>query len=136
MKYFSLNNSNNFVDFREATLQGQAPDGGLYYPENIPVWNDYFIKNLKRKSKPAIGFDIMVPYVGNTIPEKELYSIIEETLDFDFPLQQISENIYSLELFHGPTLAFKDAGARFQPLHGFFCRQTGQENCCIGCDKR
>lgn len=128
MKYFSLNNSNNFVDFREATLQGQAPDGGLYYPENIPVWNDYFIKNLKRKSKPAIGFDIMVPYVGNTIPEKELYSIIEETLDFDFPLQQISENIYSLELFHGPTLAFKDAGARFlSRCMGFFADKLAKK---------
>ena len=121
MRYFSLNNCNNVVDFREATLQGQAPDGGLYYPENIPIWSDDFKRNLKSKSKPEIGFDIMAPYVGNTIPEKELYRIIEETLDFDFPLQPISENIYSLELFHGPTLAFKDVGARFlSRCMGFF----------------
>lgn len=121
MRYFSLNNSNNVVDFREATLQGQAPDGGLYYPENIPVWNADFISNLKRKSNPEIGFEIMAPYVGNTIPEKELFRIIEETLDFDFPLKPISENIYSLELFHGPTLAFKDVGARFlSRCMGFF----------------
>ena len=55
MRYFSLNNKNNFVDFKEATLQGQAPDGGLYYPENIPTWNDDFIRNLKTKSKTEIG---------------------------------------------------------------------------------
>jgi threonine synthase len=121
MRYFSLNNKNNFVDFKEATLQGQAPDGGLYFPENIPTWNDDFIRNLKTKSKTEIGFEIMAPYVGNTIPEKELYRIIAETLDFDFPLKQISENIYSLELFHGPTLAFKDVGARFlSRCMGFF----------------
>ncbi len=124
MKYFSLNNSNNVVDFREATLQGQAPDGGLYYPDNIPVLNDDFIRNLKRKSTSEIGFEIMATYVGNTIPETELYRIIEETLDFDFPLQQISENIYSLELFHGPTLAFKDVGARFlSRCMGFFAKK-------------
>jgi len=128
MRYYSLNNHQHFVDFKEATLQGQAPDGGLYYPENIPVWNNDFIKNLKRKSKLEIGFDIMAPYVGNTIPKKELYSIIEETLDFDFPLQPISENIYSLELFHGPTLAFKDVGARFlSRCMGFFAGKLAQK---------
>jgi threonine synthase len=128
MRYFSLNNRHQFVDFKEATLLGQAPDGGLYYPEYIPVWNDDFIKNLKRKSKLEIGFDIMAPYVGNTIPEKELYGIIEETLDFDFPLQPISENIYSLELFHGPTLAFKDVGARFlSRCMGFFAEKQAKK---------
>ncbi|MCE2847604.1 MAG: threonine synthase [Chitinophagaceae bacterium] len=128
MRYFSLNNTNNVVDFREATLQGQAPDGGLYYPENIPVWNDNFIGNLKRKSKSEIGFEIMAPYVGNTIPENELHRIIAETLDFDFPLQPISENIYSLELFHGPTLAFKDVGARFlSRCMGFFAGKLAKK---------
>jgi threonine synthase len=128
MRYFSLNNRNHFVDFREATIQGQAPDGGLYYPENIPVWTDDFIKNLKRKSKQEIGFEIMAPYVGDTIPKKELYSIIEETLDFDFPLKPISKNIYSLELFHGPTLAFKDVGARFlSRCMGFFAGKLARK---------
>jgi len=128
MRYFSLNNTNNVVDFRQATLQGQAPDGGLYYPENIPVWNDNFIGNLKRKSKSEIGFEIMAPYVGNTIPENELHRIVEETLDFDFPLQPISENIYSLELFHGPTLAFKDVGARFlSRCMGFFAGKLAKK---------
>ena len=128
MKYFSLNNPNNVVDFREATLQGQAPDGGLYYPENIPVWNDDFIRNLKKKSKPEIGFEIMAPFVGNSIPEKELYRIIEETLDFNFPLEPINENIYSLELFHGPTLAFKDVGARFlSRCMGFFAGKLAKK---------
>ncbi len=128
MRYYSLNNHHHFVDFKEATLHGQAPDGGLYYPENIPVWNDDFIKNLKRKSKLEIGFDIMAPYVGNTIPEKELHGIIEETLDFEFPLKPISENIYSLELFHGPTLAFKDVGARFlSRCMGFFAGKLAQK---------
>ena len=128
MRYFSLNNNHHFVDFKEATLQGMAPDGGLYYPESIPVWNNNFIRNLKRKSKLEIGFEIMAPYVGNTIPEKELYSIVEETLDFEFPLQPISENIYSLELFHGPTLAFKDVGARFlSRCMGFFAGKLAKK---------
>ncbi len=128
MRYFSLNNKNGFVDFKEATLQGQAPDGGLYYPENIPAWSEDFTKNLKRKSKLEIGFDIMSPYVGNTIPDKELYGIIEETLNFDFPLKPISENIFSLELFHGPTLAFKDVGARFlSRCMGFFAGKLAKK---------
>ena len=128
MRYYSLKNSKCLVDFKQATLAGQAPDGGLYYPENIPVWNDDFIQNLKSKTKLEIGFEIMAPYVGDTIPEKELYSIIEETLDFDFPLQPISENIYSLELFHGPTLAFKDVGARFlSRCMGFFAGKLSQK---------
>jgi len=128
MRYYSLNNHHHFVDFKEATLQGQAPDGGLYFPEHIPLWNDDFIRNLKRKSTQEIGFDIMAPYIGSTIPEKVLFRIIEETLDFDFPLQPISENIHSLELFHGPTLAFKDVGARFlSRCMGFFAEKLAQK---------
>jgi len=113
MKYYSLNNRNTLVDFKTATLKGQAPDGGLYFPERIPVWDEAFIQALKKLSKEEIGFRIMKPYVGENMTSTELYEVMHETLAFDFPLKKINENIYALELFHGPTLAFKDLGARF-----------------------
>lgn len=113
MKYTSTNKQSASVDFKEAAIKGLAPDKGLYFPEIIPLLSDTFIKNLKSKSKAEIAFEIIEPYIGNTIPLKELYRICEETVDFDFPLVKINESIYSLELFHGPTLAFKDVGARF-----------------------
>lgn len=101
------------ADFKTATIGGQAPDGGLYFPEYIPIWDKEFISSIKRLSKSEIGFRIMKPYVGESMKDADLFKVMEETLDFEFPLQKINENIYTLELFHGPTLAFKDLGARF-----------------------
>ena len=111
MLYYSTNKQSPPVDFREAAITGQAPDKGLYFPENIPVLSIDFFKQLK--SKGEIAFEVIRPYVGNTIPDEDLLTICTETVNFDFPLKKISENIYSLELFHGPTMAFKDVGARF-----------------------
>lgn len=113
MKYYSINNKSEVVDFADAIVLGQARDGGLYFPEKIPVWDKNFIQSLHKKSKAEIGFEIMKPYVGDTLPDKVLMDIMEDVLAFDFPLKKINEQIYSLELFHGPTLAFKDLGARF-----------------------
>ena len=113
MKYYSLHKSAPDVDFREAVISGQAPDRGLYFPENIPQLPKEFIQNLSRLSKEEIGFTVMKPYVGDSIPDDVLKTIVEETINFPFPLVRVDENIFSLELFHGPTYAFKDVGARF-----------------------
>lgn len=113
MTYYSLHDPRLKADFSKATIEGQAPDGGLYFPEAIPVWSQALIDSFRYKSKAEIGFAIMQPYVGKCLKEEALFSIMEETLSFDFPLKQINQSIWALELFHGPTLAFKDLGARF-----------------------
>ncbi|MGZ5191934.1 MAG: threonine synthase [Flavisolibacter sp.] len=113
MLYYSTNGKAKKVDFKEATIRGQAPDKGLYFPERIPVLQKEFIDNIKNLSKEEIGLTVIRPYVGNTISETELKKIVEETIAFDFPLVAITQNISTLELFHGPTLAFKDVGAKF-----------------------
>ncbi len=113
MKYFSTNKQSAVADFREATIRGQAPDKGLYFPESIPRASATFIENLDKLSRAEIAYQVIRPYVGNSIPETELQRIAAETVDFEFPLVPLTKDIFSLELFHGPTLAFKDVGARF-----------------------
>ena len=113
MLYYSTHNRSATVSFKEATIAGQAPDKGLYFPEHIPVLPKKFFDELKSLSKEEIGFRVIEPYVGGTIPATELKRIVAETVAFDFPLVQVTEEISALELFHGPTLAFKDVGARF-----------------------
>src|ERR1700761_5156347 len=128
MKYYSLNNPATYVDFKEATIHGQAPDRGLYFPKDIPVLPDNFIENLHNYSREEIAFRVIRPYTGDTLPEAELERIVAETLNFDgqpfeFPLVKINNNISALEVFHGPTLAFKDVGARFMSrCLGYFVR--------------
>ncbi|HVZ96853.1 MAG TPA: threonine synthase, partial [Chitinophagaceae bacterium] len=113
MLYFSTNNHSPKADFKEAAIRGQAPDKGLYFPEQIPVMEKDFITNLNAYTKEEIAFKVIAPFVGDTIPDAELRRIVAETVNFEFPLVQLDNNIFSLELFHGPTLAFKDVGARF-----------------------
>lgn len=113
MQYFSTNRKSAHVSFREATLQGQPDDKGLFFPEQIPTISDDFWKNFQTKSKEQIAFEVIKPYVGAEIADETLLSICAETVNFDFPLVRITENIATLELFHGATLAFKDVGARF-----------------------
>ncbi len=113
MQYFSTNRKSAHVSFREATLNGQPPDRGLYFPEKIPQLSEDFWKNFETKSKEQIAFEVIKPYVGGEIPDEILFEICAETVNFDFPLVKITENIAALELFHGATLAFKDVGARF-----------------------
>src|SRR4051812_17478488 len=113
MHYFSTNHNSLLANFKEATIRGQAPDKGLYFPENIPAFPKAFIENIEKLSKEEIAFTVIKPYVGDTISEKDLKTIVEETINFDFPLLPITQEISTLELFHGPTLAFKDVGARF-----------------------
>ncbi len=113
MNYYSLNKNANTVSFQEAVIQGLAPDKGLYFPEKINKLPDTFFDNIENLSNNEIAFAAIEPFVGNDIPTNVLKQIISETLTFDFPMVQIDDNIFSLELYHGPTMAFKDIGARF-----------------------
>jgi threonine synthase len=113
MKYFSTNRQSPKADFREAVLNGQPPDKGLYFPERIPALSAEFWRDFEAKSKEQIAFEIIKPYVGDEIDDETLFQICAETVNFDFPLVKITESISALELFHGATLAFKDVGARF-----------------------
>ena len=113
MKYYSTNKIAGSVDFKEATIRGQAPDKGLYFPEIIPFVDKDLISNIDSYTNEEIAFRIIAPYVGNGIPEDRLWNIVKETVNFEIPLVKVNDTISSLELFHGPTLAFKDVGARF-----------------------
>ncbi|MEI9945013.1 MAG: threonine synthase [Chitinophagaceae bacterium] len=113
MRYYSTNKKSPEVDFKEATIKGQAPDKGLYFPERIPQVDKELIENIAELSNEEIAFRVIKPYVGDTISEEKLFQIISETINFSIPLVRVNDSISSLELFHGPTLAFKDVGARF-----------------------
>ena len=124
MKYYSLNKQSPAVDFKTATIQGQAPDKGLYFPETLPKLSQGWFEEIGTRSNEQIAFDVIKPYVGDEIPGQELERIVKETIDFPIPLVKIKEDIFSLELFHGPTLAFKDVGARFMSrCLGYFAKE-------------
>jgi len=113
MKYYSLNHNAPEVSFKEAVIQGLASDKGLYFPQNITPLNPAFFNVIENLTHHNIAYDVIQQFVGNDIPEDYLREIIAETLSFDFPVVEVEKGIYSLELFHGPTMAFKDVGARF-----------------------
>ena len=113
MKYYSLNHIAPKVSFKEAVIRGLAPDKGLYFPEYITPLPTEFFQNIEDYSNEDIAFSAIQQFVGAEIPKAVLRQIISETLSFDFPTVKVDENIYSLELYHGPTMAFKDVGARF-----------------------
>jgi threonine synthase len=113
MKYYSLNHNAPNVSFQEAVIQGLATDKGLYFPESIKPLTSNFFESIENLSHEEIAFEAIQQFVGDEIPAKTLKQIIAETLCFDFPLVEVENGIYSLELFHGPTMAFKDVGARF-----------------------
>lgn len=128
MQYYSLNRQSPAVGFKEAAIRGQAPDRGLYFPERIPVFEKSFIENIEVLSKEEIAWRVISPYVGDTIPEAALRRIVSETVNFSIPLVRINENISTLELFHGPTLAFKDVGARFMSrCLGYFSKSITEK---------
>ena len=123
MKYYSTNKQSGIVNFKEAAIKGQAPDKGLYFPETIPQVEKEMIDGIEKLSNEEIAFSVIRPYVGDTIPDEKLFQIVSETVNFPIPLVKVNENISSLELFHGPTLAFKDIGARFMSrCLGYFLR--------------
>ena len=113
MKYQSLNHNAKDVSFLDAVRRGLAPDRGLYFPSKIPKLKESFIKNIHKYSDHEIAYRVIQPYLGKDIPNERLKNIVQETLNFDFPIVEITNTIATLELFQGPTLAFKDVGARF-----------------------
>lgn len=113
MLYKSLKNNNYIVEFDQAMLDGLAPNKGLYYPIQIPILPNSFIEQIKNYNLFEISLKIIKYYIGNCLSNNDILDILKETLKFPFPIHKIHDNIYSLELFHGPTLAFKDVGAKF-----------------------
>tara|TARA_B100000767_G_scaffold10845_1_gene10574 strand:+ start:13461 stop:14756 length:1296 start_codon:yes stop_codon:yes gene_type:complete len=132
MIYYSLNKKSTPTEFSEAVIKGIAPDRGLYFPEKIHHLPDSFFENIEHKTIPEIAFEVIAPFVAGSIPEAELKNIIEETLDFDFPIVPITDQIGTLELFQGPTLAFKDVGARFMArCLGYFNKKNNSQKVTI-----
>ena len=113
MKYYSLNGTAPTVSFREAVINGIAPDKGLYFPKTIARLPENFFDNIAHTAEDAIAFEAIKQFVGDEIPTDDLRRIVSETLNFEFPMASIHPDTFSLELYHGPTMAFKDVGARF-----------------------
>lgn len=128
MIYYNLKDKKEKVDFKTATIKGQGNEKGLFFPEEIPQFEKYFIENLTQFSDEEIAFRCMKDFGGDEIPESLLKEIVAETINFDIPLKKISDKISILELFHGPTLAFKDIGARFMSqCLSYFLKDEGQK---------
>ncbi|MBC3758920.1 threonine synthase [Hyunsoonleella sp. SJ7] len=123
MNYYSLNHKAPDSTFKNAVIKGLAPDKGLYFPESITPLPKSFWDNFDSLSYDEIAFEAIKQFVLPEIPEDVLRNIVEETLSFDFPVVKLNEDISTLELFHGPTMAFKDVGARFM------ARCLGYFNC-------
>lgn len=128
MRYYSLEQQSPMVSFKEATIQGQAPDKGLYFPETIAQLDKSWIAAIGGMTNEDIAYDVIHTYVGNDIPEDKLRRIVSETINFPIPLVKVTDDIFSLELFHGPTLAFKDIGARFMSrCLGYFAGEGSEK---------
>ena len=127
MQFYSTNNKDLRVSFQEAVFNSLPQDKGLYMPENIPSLDPYFIKNIQQYSFQEIAFQIANAIIGNDIPEKDLKAIINDAINFDAPLRFLNAETAVLELFHGPSYAFKDFGARFMSrVMGYFSKQGEQ----------
>lgn len=113
MNLYSTQKQSKNVSLKEAVLKGLADDGGLYMPEHLPRMPETFFQNIFQLSLPEIGYEVGKALLQNAIPDKALKDIVEKAIHFDAPLKVITPRIAALELFHGPTLSFKDFGARF-----------------------
>lgn len=128
MNYYSLNRKAPNTSFKEAVIKGLAPDRGLYFPESIQPLPKIFFEDIEHHSYSEIAYETIKQFVLPDIPEAELKRIVEETLSFDFPIVQLNKSISTLELFHGPTMAFKDVGARFMArCLGYFNQNNTEE---------
>ena len=125
MKYYSTNKQVSEVTLEEAVVKGLAADKGLFMPSTIKLLPKEFYDNIESLSFQEIAYRVADAFFGEDIPADTLKQIVYDTLSFDIPLIKVTENIYSLELFHGPTLAFKDVGGRFMArLLGYFIRKV------------
>ena len=129
MKYYSTNKEAPTATLEEAVVKGLAPDKGLYMPENIHKLPTAFFDNIENMSFQEIAFEVAKAFFGDDVETSALKDIVYDTLSFDVPAIKVEDNIYSLELFHGPTLAFKDVGARFMArLLQYFIKKEGQKS--------
>ncbi len=127
MKYYSLNHSFKKASFKKAVINGIATDKGLYFPEEVIPLSKEFIQNISEYSNEEIAFKVIKQFVGDEIPQAHLKEIIRKAIPFDFPVVKIDENVGSLELFHGPTMAFKDVGASFMSQCLSYFNQANKE---------
>lgn len=128
MNFYSLNKKAPIVSFKDAVIKGIAPDRGLYFPESITPLPASFFEKIEELSNHDIAFNAIHQFVSDDIPNEKLKEIITHVLDFNFPIVEIEDTIGSLELFHGPTMAFKDVGARFMAqCLGYFSEGTTNE---------
>ena len=128
MNFYSLNKKAPDVSFKDAVIKGIAPDKGLYFPERITPLSKSFFENIEALSNHEIAFEAIRQFVSDEIPDVRLKGILKEVLDFDFPIVELEENVATLELFHGPTMAFKDVGARFMAqCLGYFSSSSTNE---------
>lgn len=128
MNFYSLNQEAPSVSFKDAVIKGIAPDRGLYFPENITPLPDSFFKGITELSDQEIAFNAIHQFVSDEISNEKLKEILANTLDFEFPVIEIENNVATLELFHGPTMAFKDVGARFMAnCLGYFSKDEPNE---------
>ena len=126
MRYYSTGGKAPLTGLREAVIRGLAEDRGLYMPERIPRLPDGFFETIGTRSFPDIACRVADAFFAEDIPAGDLHGIVRETLSFDCPLREVEPGIFALELFHGPTLAFKDVGARFMArMLRHFTRGTG-----------
>jgi threonine synthase len=124
MKYYSTNGKAPIADLQKAVVKGLAEDRGLYMPEAIKLLPKVFFDNIQEMNFQQIAYNVASAFFGEDVDLDALQDIVYDTLSFDCPVKQVKENIYALELFHGPTLAFKDVGARFMArLLQYFIRQ-------------
>ncbi|MBQ2045698.1 MAG: threonine synthase [Muribaculaceae bacterium] len=129
MQYYSTSGNAPKTSLQEAVVKGLAPDKGLYMPERIPMIPKAFFNNIGEMSLQDIAYVVANTLFGDDIDSETLKEIVNETLNFDIPLVKVDDNKYSLELFHGPTLAFKDVGARFMArLLGYFNKKNGTKD--------
>ncbi|MEL6823891.1 MAG: threonine synthase, partial [Calditrichota bacterium] len=127
MKFYSTKNKQHLISLREAVLQGLPPDNGLYMPTEIPELPVEMIHNLKDMPLPEIAVQVLSPFLKEELSKSSILEIAESAFNFDAPLVQLDENLHTLELFHGPTLAFKDFAARFMArLIGNFIEESQQ----------
>ena len=128
MKYYSTNHHAPLADLHKAVVKGLAEDKGLYMPETIHQLPQVFFDNIQDMPFQDIAYNVASAFFGDDIDLDALQEIVYDTLSFDCPVVEVTHNIYSLELFHGPTLAFKDVGARFMArLLKYFISMESQE---------
>lgn len=125
MEYYSTNGKAPYASLEEAVTRSLAPDGGLYMPREIRTMPEWFIKRMHEITFKEIAFEVANVFFGDDIPKHDLEEIVNDTLSFDCPVVRVDGRIHALELFHGPTLAFKDVGARFMArMLAYFTRST------------